>query len=158
VTDVLVRAADPGEGARLREIAVASKSRWGYDLERVERWAADGDFSPEGLSEKEVYVAEVEGRAIGWASLIPNGDVYRLDDLWVEPRWMGRGVGTRLFRHAVERARRLGGRVLEWEAEPNAVGFYERMGARRLRAGDPSAWGRVLPVMGIELEATAPPG
>jgi GNAT superfamily N-acetyltransferase len=155
VTDVLVRPADPGEGERLREVAVAAKSHCDYDPERVEQWAADGDFSPKGLSE-EVYVAEIDGRAVGWASLIPKGDVCCLDDLWVEPRWMGKGVGARLFRHAAERARRLGGRVLEWEAEPNAVGFYERMGARHLRDGDTSAWGRVLSVMGIELTEPAP--
>ncbi len=40
--------------------------------------------------------------------------------------------------------------TLEWEAELNAVGFYERMGGRYLREqiGD---WGRPLPVMGIDL-------
>ena len=155
MTDVRIRPADPEEGARLREIAVAAKSHWGYDLERVERWAADGDFSPEGLSEKEVYVAEAGGRAVGWASLIPRGEVCSLDDLWIEPGWIGKGVGSRLFRHATGRARRLGARVLEWEAEPHAVGFYERMGARHLRASGPSAWGRVNPVMGLSLAEPA---
>jgi GNAT superfamily N-acetyltransferase len=155
VTDVRVRPAALDEGERLREIAIAAKSHWGYDLERVERWAADGDFSPQGLREKEVFVAEAGGRAVGWASLIPKGDVCCLDDLWVEPGWIGKGVGSLLFRHAAERARRLGGRVLEWEAEPNAVGFYERMGARRLRDSEPSGWGRVNPVMGLSLAEPA---
>jgi hypothetical protein len=47
---------------------------------------------------------------------------------------------------------------MEWEAEPNAVGFYERMGARRVRAGEPSVWGRVNPVLGIDLTDGAAPG
>jgi hypothetical protein len=40
--------------------------------------------------------------------------------------------------------------MMGWEAELNAVGFYERMGGRYLREqmGD---WGRSLPVMGIDL-------
>ena len=155
MTDIRVRPAALDEGERLREIAIASKSHWGYDLERVERWAGDGDYSPQGLSEKEVFVAEAGGRAAGWASLIPRGEVCCLDDLWVEPDWIGKGVGSLLFRHAAERARRLGARVLEWEAEPNAVGFYERMGARRLRDGESSAWGRVNPVMGLSLAEPA---
>ena len=30
-------------------------------------------------------------------------------------------------------------------------GFYEKVGGRYLRDGDPSEWDRVLPVMGVEL-------
>jgi hypothetical protein len=51
------------EGERLREIAIAAKSYWGYDLDRVKEWAALGDFSPVGLRQKDVYVAEFEGTA-----------------------------------------------------------------------------------------------
>jgi hypothetical protein len=41
--------------------------------------------------------------------------------------------------------------VREW-AEPNAIGFYEKLGARYLRDSEPSEWGRVLPVMGVSLD------
>lgn len=79
------------------------------------------------------------------------GDVCVLEDLWVDPPAMGRGIGARLFRRAVERARACGATRLEWEAEPNAVGFYEKMGGSVLRDSEPSEWGRVLPVMGVSL-------
>jgi hypothetical protein len=47
----------------------------------------------------------------------------------------------------------VGATRLEWEAEPNAVGFYEKMGGRHI--GDRmSSWGRMLSVMGVDL----PPG
>jgi GNAT superfamily N-acetyltransferase len=72
-----------------------------------------------------------------------------LDDLWVEPGAMGGGIGTGLFRFAAERARELGARTMEWEAEPNAIGFYERMGGRYVRDSEPSEFGRILPVMAI---------
>lgn len=110
-----------------------------------------GDFSPGALRVKELYVAEVEGRAVAFAALLPKGDAWWLDDLWVEPQWIGKGIGSRLFHVCAQRASRLGATRLEWEAEPNAVGFYEKMGGRRLRDGEPSVWGRVNPVMGIEL-------
>jgi GNAT superfamily N-acetyltransferase len=146
-----IRPVDPKEGERLREIAIAAKSLWGYDAERVVQWAAMGDFSPQGLGEKEVYVAETRSQIMGWVSLISRGDVCWLDDLWVEPGWFGQGVGSRLFRHAVERAKQCGATRMEWEAEPNALGFYEKMGGRYMRDSDPSIWGRVNPVMGVEL-------
>ncbi|MDP9224116.1 MAG: GNAT family N-acetyltransferase, partial [Actinomycetota bacterium] len=98
-----------------------------------------------------VYVAENNGSAIGWGALIPKSQVCWLEDLWVEPGWIGKGVGSLLFRHAVERATELGARSLEWEAEPNAVGFYQKMGAEYLRERELTELGRALPVMGIAL-------
>jgi GNAT superfamily N-acetyltransferase len=147
---VVIRPGEAGEGERLKEIAVASKSFWGYEPELVREWADRGDFSPERLRELTVFVAELEGDVVAWASLIPKGRAAWLEDLWVEPEWIGKGVGGRLFRHAAEHARRTGAKVMEWEAEPNALGFYEKMGARYVR-DSASEWGRTLAVMGVEL-------
>jgi GNAT superfamily N-acetyltransferase len=148
---VVVRAGSETEFARLREIAVDAKAHWGYDRARVEEWARHGDFEPESLRAREVYVAEADGAAIGWGALIMRGEVGWLEDLWVDPPWIGRGVGRLLFEHVAERARGLGARRLEWEAEPNAAGFYERMGAAYVRPSEVTEWGRVLDVLGVEL-------
>jgi GNAT superfamily N-acetyltransferase len=150
-TGARIRRADPSEFERLREIAIASKSYWGYEFERVRAWAASIDFSPQGLRGKELFVATVNGRLAGWASLIPAGAVAELDDLWIEPEAIGAGIGRRLFRHAAERATEIGCASMEWDAEPNAVGFYEKMGGRYLRESEAGEWGRALPVMGIDL-------
>ena len=45
---------------------------------------------------------------------------------------IGQGVGKRLFWHAVEESRQRGYRTLQLEADPNAVGFYEKMGLHRI--------------------------
>jgi GNAT superfamily N-acetyltransferase len=146
-----IRPARPDEGERLREIAIAAKSHWGYERGRVLSWAADGDFTAAGLEAKHAFVAEVDGRVVAWAGLIPQGETCWLDDLWVEPDAMRRGVGGALFRSAAEQAAELGCTRMEWEAEPNALGFYEKMGGRFVRDGEPSAWGRVNQVLGMEL-------
>ena len=149
-TSFLIRPGDAREGARLKGIAIESKGYWGYEPERVREWADRGDFSPDRLRELIVFVAESAGRAIGWSSLIPQGDVGWLEDLWIEPAWIGKGVGGALFRHTAAHARELGATRLEWEAEPHATGFYERMGAKVIRDST-SEWGRALSVMGVEL-------
>jgi len=151
---IRIRPAHPHEGERLRAVAIAAKGYWGYDPDLVRQWAAMGDFSADGLRKREVYVAEAEGHAIGWAALIAKGELIWLDDLWVEPEWVGKGTGSLLFRYSVEHAIRLGGKRLEWEAEPNAVGFYEKLGGRYLRDSEPSLWGRVIPVMGLDLNTS----
>jgi len=139
------------EGERLRAIAASAKAHWGYDEEWVRGWAAQGDFSPEALAARPVLVADLGGRAVGFATLTPAGEVCILDDLWVVPDRIGHGIGTRLFEACVERARDLGAERLEWEAEPNAVGFYERMGGRYLRESPPTVLNRTVPVMGLDL-------
>jgi GNAT superfamily N-acetyltransferase len=127
---------------RLREIAAAAKSHWGYDPRLVAEWAASIEFPPE----KQVF--EAEG---GWAAVIVRGELCRLDDLWVEPAAMGRGLGRELFGRAAAYGRAAGCARMEWEADPNAVGFYEKVGAVYVRDSEPSEWGRVLPVLGVSL-------
>jgi GNAT superfamily N-acetyltransferase len=137
---------------RLKEIAVVSKAHWGYELERVRDWAEQGGFSRQTLQKLGLFVAEAEGTTIAWASVELRGDVAWLADLWVEPDWIGQGIGAQLFRSAAEHARAAGALTLEWEAEPNALGFYEKMGGRHLRDGA-AEWGRTLSVMGLDLHA-----
>jgi GNAT superfamily N-acetyltransferase len=110
------------------------------------------DFSRPAVVENEIYVAEVGGNVIAWAALVARHDVWWLDDLWVAPAAMGKGVGRRLFEHIADRARALGGPTrMEWQAEPNSVGFYEKVGGRYVRDSEPTSWGRVLPIMAVDL-------
>jgi GNAT superfamily N-acetyltransferase len=148
---VHIRPARPDEGERLREIAAASKAYWGYDPAWIAEWIAGGDFSPEAIAAKDVYVAEADDRAIAYAVVLNRGEKAVLDDLWVEPEWIGKCVGRRLFTKAVDRARELGAKRLEWEAERHALGFYEKMGGRKIGETAPNRWGRVSAVMAVEL-------
>jgi GNAT superfamily N-acetyltransferase len=130
------------DAARLRDIAFSAKAHWGYDEERVRAWADSID-----VEDGRMLVVE----DAGWASVIVRDEVCWLEDLWVEPTAMGRGLGRRLFERAAALGRERGCARMEWEAEPNAIGFYERMGAAYVRDSEVTEWGRVLPVMGVSL-------
>ena len=148
---VRIRPAAAGEGERLREITAAAKGFWGYDPVRVREWAAALDLSPGRLAAACAYVAELDRRAVAWAEILPPaGGVCVLEHLWVEPALIRRGLGSLLFRFAAGRARELGATALEWEAEPNALGFYRTLGGRHLRT-EITEWGREGSVMGIDL-------
>jgi len=151
LSGVRIRPGREGDFERLREIALEAKAHWGYDRPLVEEWALAGDFEPESLRSRLLYVAEAAGQPVGWAALIPRGEVGWLDDLWVEPAWIGQGLGRALFEHVAGEARQRGARRLEWEAEPNAIGFYERMGGAYVRDSEETEWGRVLQVLAVEL-------
>jgi GNAT superfamily N-acetyltransferase len=119
----------------------------GYDRDFVCRWAAGLTFS----MNRERWVAENDRTPVARAVRIPPRDgVCILDDLRLEPEWMGRGVSTRLSRVAAIRAREVGASALDWGAEPNAAGLCEKLGGRKLR-DHINEWGRVAPWMGTDL-------
>ena len=144
---VTVRAARAADEERLRELTFESKAHWGYDRDFVRSWA-DGLAFP---GDRDRWVAELDGEIVAWAALVPPaGGGAVLEDLWVDPAARGDGLGTQLFGVAAGRARELGANRLEWGAEPNAVGFYEKLGGHKLR-DHVSAWGRITPWMGLDL-------
>jgi GNAT superfamily N-acetyltransferase len=150
--DVRIRAATPADCDELREITVASKASWGYPGEVMDGWADSLHISAELLDATDTVVAEAQGgRTVGWAQLVPPvAGVAVLDHLWIRPESMRAGIGTRLFRWAAARAREQGAATMEWESDPNAVGFYRRMGGHTVRT-QRSEWGRDLPVMAVDL-------
>jgi N-acetylglutamate synthase-like GNAT family acetyltransferase len=149
---VVIRRAAPEEGSLLKGITVRSRAQWGYDATRFRRWVERLE-SEQQLPDVESYVAEIDGHPVGWAALKqPVDALCVLEELWVEPDWMGGGVGAQLFRHSVERARELGSSRLEWVAEPGAVGFYEKMGGRSVRDEVSGSFGHRMPVMSLDLD------
>jgi GNAT superfamily N-acetyltransferase len=84
------------------------------------------------IAEQETYTAYIDGGLVGFYSLKRKPGRMSLEHLWVLPEVMRRGVGRALFAHAVERARASGCERLEIESDPNAAGFYEHMGTRRV--------------------------
>jgi GNAT superfamily N-acetyltransferase len=124
--------AKPEDAPALTRIAVSSKRHWGYPKSWIQSWLNVLTITPEFIRDNETHVAMVEVQAIGFYALGLNGDRLDLLHLWVLPRGMGRGVGRALFVHAVDRTREMGFRALEIESDPNAAGFYQRMGAHRI--------------------------
>jgi len=120
--------AEPEDVAILREIAIQSKGYWGYPAAWMEIFAQSPIISAESITYDVVYKACIEGAAVGWYRLLPESPVAILDDLWVLPAWIGRGIGGALFRHAKAQAEGLGARAIELDADPNAIPFYEHIG------------------------------
>jgi GNAT superfamily N-acetyltransferase len=119
----------------------------------MELWIPQLTFSPAYFVANESWVAELEHTPIGWCSLdVRNGQAW-LENMWVLPEYIGRSVGKQLFIHIVELARQRGYQVLRLEAEPNAVGFYEKMGMQKIGEyryqldGQP----RILPLMELKI-------
>jgi GNAT superfamily N-acetyltransferase len=69
-----------------------------------------------------------DGEIAGFATTEPRDGSWELDDLFVEPRWMRRGVGRLLVEDVLDQARRAGVGRLTVAANPHAMAFYTAAG------------------------------
>jgi putative acetyltransferase len=86
------------------------------------------------IREMEVWVAEVNGRAVGWVAI--HGDY--LEGLYTDPDFEKRGIGTQLLALAEQLVRQNGANTIRAEASRNSEEFYFRRGyeATGPRPGD----------------------
>jgi GNAT superfamily N-acetyltransferase len=124
--------ARPKDADALTEIAFSAKRHWGYPERWIQSWRDILTISPEFIAANVAYSAIEDDRVVGFYLLTTESDGLHLDHLWIMPSAMGRGIGRALFEHAVEQASASGFRAIKIEADPNAEGFYQRMGARRI--------------------------
>ena len=124
--------ARPEDADALTEIAHAAKRHWGYPERWIQTWQDVLTMRPEFIAANVAYCAIKDERTVGFYLLTTESDGLHLDHLWIVPAAMGRGSGRALFRHAVEQAKSLGFAEIKIESDPNAEGFYRRMGAQRI--------------------------
>ena len=99
------------------------------------------------ISAGEVFVACGDGDIVGVARFEePSAGDAELTFLYVEPAWIGRGIGARLFDRVVEEATRTGCASFGILADPHAALFYESRGCvfEAMRPSD-AIPGRELP-------------
>jgi predicted GNAT family N-acyltransferase len=146
MAEIVVRKALVGEAAVLRSICLQSKRSWGYSDEFMTRFSEQTIIDADSISTDYVVVACQGETIIGWLRMLTNRAPMILDDLWVLPTVFGKGVGRLLFTEAISVAKELGQSEFELDSDPNAQGFYERMGC--MKVGETfSSMGRYIPRM-----------
>jgi GNAT superfamily N-acetyltransferase len=86
------------------------------------------ELSDQGVTDGRTRVADVDGRVVGFATWLGTGDVTEIEDLFVDPDWMRRGIGRALVQDLITLAQRRGVRRVEVTGNPHARAFYERVG------------------------------
>jgi ribosomal protein S18 acetylase RimI-like enzyme len=126
----LIRDARPDEAFALEALQRRSSDVW--EEYRAPLAADPRAIEPphQAIAEARVRVAvDASARRVGFAVVLPIKDGRcELDDLFVEPDSMRLGVGRRLVDDLADRAAAAGARYLDVVANPNALGFYERLG------------------------------
>jgi GNAT superfamily N-acetyltransferase len=149
---VKIRRALTEDAAALTRIAHEAKQHWGYPEHWLRHWQDDLTISADFIAGNEVYVAESETGLLGFYALIIKQEKAELDHLWVTPQHIGTGVGKELFLHAMQHAARERVTEVEISSDPNAEGFYRKMGAHRIgeTASEVDGQPRTLPLLSID--------
>jgi GNAT superfamily N-acetyltransferase len=150
---MLIRAARPDEAEALSELTFRSKAYWGYDEAFMTACRDTLTIPAAQVEARRTAVAEQDGRILGMVTVDGDPPEGAMGMLFVEPDAIGRGVGRRLFEHALATARAIGFTRLKIDADPNAEPFYLAMGARRIGAIPSDAIpGRSLPLLEVTLD------
>jgi GNAT superfamily N-acetyltransferase len=151
--DIEIVQAELDDHTELTEIALASKGYWGYPDAWLASWEDELQITPDKIESSLVYKALVQGQVAGFYVLSGAGDLKTIDHLWVKPDYIGHGIGRQLFLHALAQAAEQAARQVEVVSDPNALGFYLKMGAYQVGTSPSSILGRELPILRIDLHA-----
>jgi GNAT superfamily N-acetyltransferase len=128
VTEFALRAAEAGDMPALRD--VFRRSSLSNDGDRANLLA-----HPEVLELPDLAVTEgrtraviADGRVVGFGTWCIAGAAAEIEDLFVDPDWMGQGAGRALVLDLLAIARDRGFRRVEVTANPHALAFYAKAG------------------------------
>ncbi|MBX3033568.1 MAG: GNAT family N-acetyltransferase [Bdellovibrionaceae bacterium] len=130
--NIEVRYAKESEATELSDLASRSKAYWPYDQSYLDLCRSVTHVTPEDIGKWPFLVSELQDEICGFAAISIVQGVNMLDHLWIEPKFIGKGVGRLLFNRSVEEAARIGWKSFEIAADPYAEKFYLKMGAVRI--------------------------
>lgn len=151
---ITIRLARPDEAEALSALKLRSKGHWPYSEAQMAAFARVMVLTPEMLNMPgcEAYVVEVDHMLAGYGCLALLEDGLYIDDLFIDPPFIGRGCGRALAQHLHARAVARGSAQLYVVADPNAVDFYARMGfVSDGEVESDAIGGRMLPRMRLDL-------
>ncbi len=160
-TPHIIRAARVEESQQLSELAIRSKAHWNYSDQFIKDCVDELTYTPEHISNSErwFFVACSIRKLKAFYQLVKiKPDVLELDALFVEPQFVGQGVGKLLFEHAVQLATDMGYSSIKVQSDPNATDFYLKMGCVQVgELESQSITGRFLPLLNFDLKASQTP-
>ena len=142
---MIFRNALPNEAEELTQLTLDSKRYWGYPEEWIARWTGELTVRPEYIKKNTVVVAEENAELLGYVSIIeePQNHVLQvgaykiaggffLDNLFIHPSHIRKGIGKKLTAITFDWCSEKQIKLLHVCSDPNAKGFYEKMGAMYL--------------------------
>jgi len=158
----MIRPANTEEAETLTKISFESKGYWGYPKEYFEKWNIELTISREYIEKNDVFLFENDGKIIGFYSMVTLVDDIEvsgimiergnwLDHMFINPRHLGGGVGKKMFMHLRNVCAEKGITEIKILADPNAKGFYEKMGCKYIKEYASTIENRTIPFLTLTI-------
>lgn len=147
----IIKAKKP-DASILTELTIRSKSYWEYGQEQIEAWRPELTITEKYISENQVYKLVIDNLLIGfYAYQAETKTDIKLNFLFVDPKFIGKGYGKILMTDFLKRIKKSGFVKVTLDADPNAKKFYIAFGFHvigKLKTAIPN---RFLPIMELKL-------
>ena len=137
----MIRRAGKNDAAVLTDLSFRSKAYWQYPSHYFDIWKDELTVTPDYIAANILYVCEDDrtGQLTGYYSLVflaqdlvfPGGVLrhgWWLEHMFVDPGFIRRTIGIQLFYHLQQVCKNRCIDRVGILADPNARGFYEKMG------------------------------
>ena len=152
----MLRPAVAGDAGALSDLAVRSKAHWGYSPDFIDACRDELTYTPGQIEGPEYTftIAELAGCLVGFYALQKlSACRFDLKALFVEPDYIGTGIGRGLMAHVKNVAAQNGATQVVIQSDPHAQAFYEHIGAEYHGQDESdSIPGRYLPNLVISLD------
>ena len=137
----------------LTDLTIRSKSYWDYSAEQIMSWKDDLTITTAYIDKNEVYkLTNKHNIIIGYYSyIILNNAVIKLDNLFIDPPYIGHDYGTLLMNDFLKRIKSLKFEKITLDADPNAEKFYHKFGFKTVGKLKSTVENRFLPIMEIKI-------
>ena len=148
----MIVSAQKSDAKQLTKIALKSKAFWGYSEALIEIWREDLTITEKMFEDWNIYKYLVNNEIAGFYILNrANIRTSFLEFLFVAPKFIKKGIGTKLLNHAKEYCIEGSSAILNVLSDPNAKAFYAKNGFKVIAEIESSIPNRLLPEMEFEI-------
>jgi GNAT superfamily N-acetyltransferase len=131
LSQVEIRNARMGESKSLSDLAYRSKGYWSYEKDLLDSYRSQLEVFEEEIAAGSVCVAVRDEQILGFYAISSIPNVHRLYFMFVEPKYIGQGVGKALWTHAIGVAKMRGWNSISFSADSFAAEkFYKKQGCK----------------------------
>jgi len=121
--------ARPEHAQALRLLAHDSEAHWGFSEEFMEQFDRTFNITAGFIAENPVYAAFEGESPLAFWGLRQDGEGWELEYFYVAQESLGAGYGRQMWLHLTQWCARQGIAGFHFVTSPQAIGFYEKMGA-----------------------------
>jgi len=149
---LIISLAEASHADLLTNLTRRSKAHWGYSESQIIAWHDQLVISQKEIMEGRVWIGTLADTIVGYYSYeVLSASTIKLDNLFLEPSYMGKGLGKLLMQDFLDRAKQQDFQTATLDAEPYAEPFYRGFGFHIIGQLESSIPGRSLPVMRLDL-------